>query len=199
MSLIYPGASDRLRVITVDETSGFGVVPESSGGNLKTALVAWNTSTLSFVKLTTDVSGNLNVTGGGGGGGAVTIADGSDAAEGNTADAAIYGDVSGTMSAKLRGINAMVRGLGTALAPASASVTGSSTQVLAANANRKKLVIVNIGSVNVFFGDGFAAAMNSGIVLTPNGTWVMDRYTFTTNALYAICSASSVLSIQEYE
>jgi len=88
---------------------------------------------------------------------------------------------------------------GAALAPATASVSGVSTAVLAANASRKKLVVVNIGTTNVFFGDGTAAALNSGIVLTPNGTWVMDSYTFTTNALYAICASSSILSIQEYQ
>lgn len=43
--------------------------------------------------------------GGGGGGGAVTVADGADVAEGATTDAAVVGDVSGTLSAKLRGLS----------------------------------------------------------------------------------------------
>lgn len=43
--------------------------------------------------------------GGGGGGGAVTVADGADVTQGNTADAAVTGDNAGTISAKLRGLN----------------------------------------------------------------------------------------------
>ena len=87
---------------------------------------------------------------------------------------------------------------GSASAPATASVGNTDSVVLAQNKQRKKMVIVNIGAVNVFFGDGQAAVLNSGIVLTPNGTWVMDTYTFTTNAIHAICGSASTLSIQEY-
>lgn len=46
--------------------------------------------------------------GGGGGGGAVTVADGSDAAEGATTDVAVQGDNPGTLSAKARGLNKSV-------------------------------------------------------------------------------------------
>lgn len=45
---------------------------------------------------------------GGGGGGAVTIADGADVVEGELADAKVVGDNSGTISAKLRGINYLI-------------------------------------------------------------------------------------------
>jgi hypothetical protein len=73
VSLVLSGGSGILRCVTVDETSGYGVVPESSIGNLKTALVAWSPSLLQYVKLTVDAGGNLNTTGsGGGGGGSVT-------------------------------------------------------------------------------------------------------------------------------
>ena len=155
------------------------------------AMTVWDPIGLQWIKYTGS--------GGGGGGGAVTIVDGGDVQAGFTTDAAVYGDVSGTESAKLRGINAMVRGLGTANSPASASVSSTDSIVLAANAARKKMVIFNLGSTNVYFGDGYPAALNSGIVLTPNGTWVMDRYTFTTNAIHAICTTSSQLAIQEYQ
>ena len=46
----------------------------------------------------------IKATGSGGGPG-TTIADGADVAEGATGDAAVVGDNSGTLSAKLRGIN----------------------------------------------------------------------------------------------
>jgi hypothetical protein len=87
----------------------------------------------------------------------------------------------------------------TAPAPATVSVTSTSSIVIPANANRKGLVIVNIGDVDVFFGIGATALINSGITLVPNGTWVMDVNTFTKDALHAICSATSTLSYQDYQ
>ncbi len=52
-----------------------------------------------------NVRGTVITSGGGGGGGASTIADGADVTEGLIADAAVTGDNSGTISAKLRGWN----------------------------------------------------------------------------------------------
>jgi hypothetical protein len=66
---------------------------------------AWQSSTLSYVPVLVDAAGNLlTAGGGGGGGGAVTIADGSDVAEGATTDAAVVTDANGTVSGKLRGL-----------------------------------------------------------------------------------------------
>jgi hypothetical protein len=67
----------------------------------KVAVYYWDSIGLAWVK-GTQASG-------GGGGGAVTIADGADVAQGSTADAAIIGDIAGTLSAKLRGINATLQ------------------------------------------------------------------------------------------
>ena len=192
MPTLRIGHTNRQHYIGVDDTALLPGAPTISSGLLNTANYVWDTTSLSWVK-------GQQAGGGGGSGGAVTIADGADVAEGSTTDTAVYGDTSGTVSSKLRGMNALMRGLGTALAPASASVTSSDSVVLAANSLRKKLVIMNLGTVNVHFGDGFSAAINSGITLTPNGTWVMDRYTFTTNAIHAICGSSSILAIQEYQ
>jgi hypothetical protein len=88
----------------------------------------------------------------------------------------------------------------TPVAPASYSVTNSSTTAVAANANRTGLVITLVGgSIPVFFGQGATAILNSGIMLAPNGTWVMDRYTFYAGAINAICSGSATIAIQEYQ
>ena len=92
----------------------------------------------------------------------------------------------------------MASGSGTPLPPATASVTAADSVVLASNPDRKGLVVVNIGSTNVFFGCGAPAIMNGGIVLLPNGTWVMDTFTFFLGAIHAICGSSSTLAIQEY-
>jgi hypothetical protein len=77
-------------------------------GVQKVVLVAWNPTTLEWVKLHTNAAGDLNVTGGGGGGGAVTISDGADVTEGSTSDVAITSDVGGTVSGKLRGLVKMI-------------------------------------------------------------------------------------------
>ena len=107
---------------------------QSEGVN-KVAQYVWDTNSLAWVKMTQP--------GAGVGGGAVTVADGADVAEGSTADAVVYGDSTGTVSAKLRGINAILRGTGVALAPASANVTDTEAQVVAANAARKKMVVID--------------------------------------------------------
>ena len=87
---------------------------------------------------------------------------------------------------------------GAAAAPATASVTGTSAQAVAANAARTKLVIVNLGTGNVFFGLGATAELNKGIALTQYGTWVMDAATFTRAAINAISSSTATLSVQEF-
>lgn len=84
------------------------------------------------------------------------------------------------------------------LSPATASVSTSSAQVVAANASRTGLVITNVGAANVYFGLGAAAINNGGIALLPGGTWVMDRYTFSTLVVNAICASSATLAIQEF-
>lgn len=184
----------------VDGSPGYIEPQRGASGASFSIQQVWSPTALAYVSLQADASGNLKTSGsgGGGGGGAVTVADGADVEQGATTDAAVYGDVSGTEAAKLRGISAMLQGLGTALPPASASVSSTDSVVLAANASRKKMVIMNLGTVNVNFGDGATAVVNSGITLTPNGTWVMDRYTFTTAAIHAICSTTAILAIQEY-
>lgn len=87
----------------------------------------------------------------------------------------------------------------TAPTPETVTVSSSSAIVIPQNTNRKGLVVTNIGDVDVFFGINATALMNSGIALTPNGTWVMDQDTFTTEDLHAICESSSTLSFQEYQ
>ena len=86
-------------------------------------------------------------------------------------------------------------------APAAVSVGITSTSVLAANASRNGAVFTNTSSHTISFGlSGNAAVLNSGITLSPNGTWVMDKFTFTTGAITAIASAaSSNLAVQEFQ
>jgi hypothetical protein len=89
----------------------------------KVALYVWDSVGLSWIKAT-------STGGGGGGGGPVTIVDGGDVTQGAILDAGVVGDVSGTVSAKLRGINkgvAATVGLGLAQFDA-ASLSQNTTQ-----------------------------------------------------------------------
>lgn len=87
--------------------------------------------------------------------------------------------------------------VGVPTTPATYTATGTSSQMLAAN-SRKGLVVINLGTVNVSFGCGSPAVLNSGITLLPNGTWVMDQHTFSQAAINVISGGSAILSIQEY-
>lgn len=85
-------------------------------------------------------------------------------------------------------------------APAAPSVGASSGEIVATNANRKGLVIVNTsgGNISLAFGAN-AAVLNSGITLYPNGAWEMDEWTFTTLAVNAIAGGSTNVAVQEFE
>lgn len=84
--------------------------------------------------------------------------------------------------------------------PTTATVTTSSTQVVASNASRKGLIIVNLSSNPISFGIGSNnAVLNSGITLTGLGSvWNMSEYDYNTSAINAIAGSSSLISIQEF-
>lgn len=89
----------------------------------------------------------------------------------------------------------------TASTPTTATVGTSSSQVVASNVSRKGLVIINVSSnvVSLAFGAN-SAVLNSGITLTTNGSvYEMSEYDYTTSAINAISSGSSVISIQEFQ
>lgn len=88
------------------------------------------------------------------------------------------------------------------LAPATAVVTTSSAQAVAANNVRRGIACVNTGSNNIYLAYGTnAAVVGYGIELNANGgAWTANDYTFTLLAINAIASGgSSTLSCQEYD
>lgn len=89
----------------------------------------------------------------------------------------------------------------TPLAPATATAGLASGNILAANANRRGLVISNTSANRIFLAFGSNnAVLNKGIYLSPGGVWEMESSTFTTQAVNAIASgAGSTVSIQEYQ
>jgi hypothetical protein len=88
--------------LVYDDTLGTWHPQLGTEGIAKSANYVWDTGSLSWVVMT-QLSG-----GGGGGGGAVTVADGADVALGTTTDAAVTSNVAGTVSAKLRGLVAIL-------------------------------------------------------------------------------------------
>jgi hypothetical protein len=87
----------------------------------------------------------------------------------------------------------------TAAAPTAATVGASSAQAVAANANRRGLVLTNLSTNMISFGLATTAVLNSGITLYPGGIWQMDETTFSLAAINAIASAaSSPISVQEF-
>ena len=88
----------------------------------------------------------------------------------------------------------------TASSPTFATIGVASSQAVAANANRKGLVLINISDADIFVGIGAAAVVNRGIVLLAGGgTWVMDEFTFNTAAINAISTgANKLLTVQEF-
>lgn len=83
--------------------------------------------------------------------------------------------------------------------PAVTSVGVASASAVAANANRKGLVLTNVSTARISLGFGGAAVLDSGITLYPGGTFEMDEYMFDLGAVNAIASAAaSNLGVQEF-
>ena len=84
-------------------------------------------------------------------------------------------------------------------APSAVSVGVASALALAANANRKGLLLVNTSNAIISLSFSGVAVLNSGITLAPYGTFNMDEYDFDLGLVNAIASvAASNLAIQEY-
>ena len=84
-------------------------------------------------------------------------------------------------------------------APAAASVGVASAEAVAANANRKGLILTNTSQATISLGFAAAAVLSSGVTLFPGGIFKMDEYTLTTGAINAIAgAAASNLAIQEF-
>jgi hypothetical protein len=182
---------------------------DGQGGAANVAMYAWSTFLLQNVQLTVDSSGNLMVVGAGGGGG-------SNAAAGPTGSAvpASAGYTGWNSGGNLLGVSLAAPmpiqpGTGTtfstktpitANSPTAATVGVTSAQILASNASRKGLIVVNTSSNTVSLGLGASAVLSNGVTLTPQGTFWMDEFSLSTAAVNAIASAaSSNVSIQEYQ
>lgn len=190
----------------VQSSSFIATNSASPNGFDAVATYVWDTGTLSWVRATQ--------AGGGGGGGAVTVADGADVTQGAIADAAVTTNAAGTLSAKLRGIVAILSSVWdstnsllkvstkfalTASAPTFATVGTSSASAVAANASRKGLTLVNTSANRISLGFGATAVLDRGITLYPGGSFFMDEYSYSTATINAIASAAaSNLAVQEF-
>lgn len=87
----------------------------------------------------------------------------------------------------------------TASSPTVGTVGTTSAALVATNANRKGLILVNLSASTVSLGIDAAAVLSSGITLTPGGVFQMDEYCFAVGTVLAIASAgTSLVSVQEF-
>jgi len=92
-------------------------------------------------------------------------------AVGSTSDAAAVTNVAGTISSKLRGVVALLAQAFSVVTFTHSpyNVTSSNSQILAANANRKYLLVVNDSDTVIYIKIGANASLNDGIRLNANG------------------------------
>lgn len=87
----------------------------------------------------------------------------------------------------------------TPAAPTFVTVGLVSALAVAANADRKGLILVNTSVNRISLGFGAPAVLDSGVTLYPAGSFNMAEYDFDLGDVNAIASAaSSNLAIQEY-
>lgn len=86
-------------------------------------------------------------------------------------------------------------------APAQVAVNSTSGAILASNTDRMGVALVNLSTGTIYLSFGLnAAVLGSGIALLPSGgTWSMDDYTFTKEAVNGIAHVdASALAVQEF-
>lgn len=87
----------------------------------------------------------------------------------------------------------------TAASPLQDAVGPVSGTLVSANANRKGLIISNVGAFRFSLAFGTAAGLDAGVTLYPGDTWQMNEYSFSTATVNAIASGSSGLgAFQEF-
>lgn len=133
---------------------------------------------------------------------------------GQTTDAIVAAGATGSMSAKLRRVTQGLEDLktlvvlaagtnligavnprseaGAGQTPVGITVTAASTQILAANANRKVAIITNDSDTTIYLAIGVAAQANKGIRLNANGgTIVISR----TGDIYSTEAVNGILAV----
>ena len=85
-------------------------------------------------------------------------------------------------------------------APSALAIGTASAQIFAQNFNRTGLLCEDTGTVSVSLSYGASAAVvGGGITIPAGGSWKMDDYSFSTQAINAIASAAGTLSCLELQ
>lgn len=95
----------------------------------------------------------------------------------------------------------ILSGTATGSAPTQIDVDSTSKEIVAENYGRVGLVLVNLSDNTAYIAFGTnAAVVGSGIVVLPfGGSFAMNEYTYSKEAVNAISHAdNSLLSIQEF-
>lgn len=136
------------------------------------------------LKVNTD--GSINVNGGGGGGSAVTIS----ATNGDPLTA-----TNGALSINQSGFSTITPGY-----PTQISVGTASTQLFAANPNRRYVHIVNNTTETIYIQFQSAAALNQGIKMQPGSFYTLESTNLWLGTINAIGNlASQLIDVLEGE
>lgn len=86
-------------------------------------------------------------------------------------------------------------------APASASVSNASVQIVAANNNRKSLILTNTGEATVYVAYApYPAVVGMGLPIFPGGVFPLSSLVFSKVAINGISDGVDCnIAIQEYE
>ena len=91
-------------------------------------------------------------------------------------------------------------GIPVAQTPSSVSVTNVSTQIVAANEDRRFLILSNVGNLDAFLSGDGTALVDNGFKLPKGETIELSRDINITTSIHGITSAGSTdITIQEFE
>ena len=95
-------------------------------------------------------------------------------------------------------LNGQYSHIGKATSPGAVTVTNSSTEILAANTNRKWCFITNVGNRDAYFAIGKTAEINKGIFLSKSGgSILMDGTVLSVEALNGITVSGTTAVIYQ--
>lgn len=138
---------------------------------------------------------------GGGGGGAVTIADGSDVAEGATTDAAVTAGSTGTISGKLRTVSADLSSIkaNQTNATQKTQIVDGSGNVIASTSNALNVAVTSSSGTTgvVSTNNSTAATLTSGSVFTGTADDVLVYAEIRVSVFTNVASATDGLSFQQ--
>lgn len=182
------------------------IPPDSNGKKLRTFEQTVGSNTVQQQAVTITDSTGQTVEADGSGRMMVVLHDGFDIGTG-LLSSAVYTDTTGAANSpvigllkglfvKLSGILTFKRALGTTTV-GGFTVTTTSTQVIASNASRKALLIINNSTQIVYVNAGTATAANTSIAIQPNGGTFQTETSSSAFQAFVVSSTASITIVED--